>query len=109
MRVPIRIPSYSKYRAQRTDGYASKREAKVAADLNLRAQIGDIYELREQVRFELIAKDDLGPAVVYVADFTYRTHDGCEHVIDAKGVRTPVYRLKKRLMLSVHKIRIEEV
>ena len=43
-----------------------------------------------------------------VADFMYRDAGG-RHVVDFKGVRTAVYKLKKRLMWHVHGINIEEV
>ena len=45
----------------------------------------------------------------YVADFVYKDRDGRQVVEDAKGVHTPVYRLKKRWMLAEHGIEIVEV
>jgi hypothetical protein len=45
----------------------------------------------------------------YIADFVYRDRDGNRVVEDCKGFRTPVYKLKKKLMLHVHGIRIVEV
>ena len=47
--------------------------------------------------------------ISYYADFDYYTKDG-EHVVeDAKGVKTKEYIIKRKLMLSVHGIRIKEV
>ena len=47
--------------------------------------------------------------VKYIADFTYITKDGKFVVEDTKGIRTDVYRIKRKLMLQVHGIQIREV
>jgi hypothetical protein len=44
----------------------------------------------------------------YVADFVY-VRDEKRIVEDVKGLKTAVYKLKKRLMKAVHKIEIQEV
>ena len=44
----------NKLHAEKTDGYDSKKESKRAAELRLMEQAGEISNLREQVRFELI-------------------------------------------------------
>ena len=106
----------SKYRAVRTNGYASKREAKRAAELRLLFTSGVILDLREQVAFDLLpAAPVLGykQPLRYVADFCYRDFMGGivgpEIVEDVKGIRTPVYKLKKRLMAQLLGITITEV
>lgn len=110
MRVPIRLPGkQSKYRAQRMDGYASKREAKRAAELEMLQDIGKIVALRKQVPFVLIPKSKHGRAIVYVADFHYLDMETAEDTIeDAKGFKTPMYKLKKRMMAELGHI-IREV
>ena len=45
----------------------------------------------------------------YIADFRYVDHEGNVVVEDTKGVKTPVYILKRKLMLRVHGIRVREV
>lgn len=45
---------------------------------------------------------------VYKADFTYRTKGGSFVVEDPKGARTPVYTIKKRLMVLAHNVEIQE-
>jgi hypothetical protein len=46
----------------------------------------------------------------YVADFVYREAGKSEMiVVDVKGMRTPVYRLKRKLMLACHGIDVLEV
>lgn len=106
----------SKYGNKRTNGYASKREAKRAEELKLLEAAGKITNLREQVEYVLIPKQDGERACKYIADFVYREIPDdprlamrCDTVEDAKGYRDPVYRIKRKLMLSVHGIRIREV
>ncbi len=97
----------NKYHAKPTGGHASKAEHRRACELKLLERAGKISDLKEQVRFELVPKRDGERAVVYVADFTY-TEKGTFVVEDCKGFKTPVYRLKKRLMAHVHGIKIRE-
>lgn len=47
--------------------------------------------------------------ITYKADFQYIDTDGKTHVIDVKGVLTPVFRLKKKLIEAQHNIEIEIV
>ena len=86
-----------KYRNMRYRGSASKKEANRAAELHALAQAGAITDLEQQVKFELVPKDELGRPVHYIADFVYRS-DGKLIVEDVKGFPTAVYKLKKRLM-----------
>lgn len=101
------VSDTTKYGNAATDGYASKREAKRAADLLILYRAGKIRNLKEQVPFLLIPKQDGERACSYVADFTY-DENGQAIVEDCKGARTDVYRIKRKLMLLVHKIRIRE-
>ncbi len=95
-------------------GYASKRESRRASELRQKFLAGHIQDLREQVVFELLPKqvDELTGrclerACKYVADFVY-VQDGRRVVEDSKGFRTEVYRIKKKLMLYIHGIKIFE-
>jgi len=90
--------------------FDSKKEAERYAELKLLERGGIIKDLRTQVRFELIPKNKNGRAVYYVCDFTY-TENGVLVVEDVKSqpTKTPVYRLKKRLMKEVYGIDIKEV
>lgn len=103
----------SKYHAQPVvvDGirFDSKRETARWSQLVLLQRAGEISDLRRQVPFVLIPKSDNGREIVYKADFVYRDKSGAEIVEDAKGVRTDVYRLKKRLMAEKYGIIIREV
>ncbi len=99
----------SKYRNIRHNGYASKREANRAAELQALQAAGKITELREQVRYVLLPPcPDYPRPLVYVADFVY-VEDSKLHIEDVKGYRTEVYKIKKRLMLQLHQHAIEEI
>ena len=89
--------------------YDSKKEARRHRELLLLERAGKITNLERQVKFELIPKQDGERACTYVADFVYTNVDTGERVVeDTKGFKTEVYRIKKKLMLWVHKIRIIE-
>jgi hypothetical protein len=105
----------NKFSNRREGGHQSKKESRRAEELETLAKIGAIRNLQQQVPFVLIPaqRDPVTGRVVeractYVADFVYDDHLG-HHVEDAKGMRTDVYRLKRKMMGSVHGIRIEEV
>ena len=95
----------------RVDGrlFDSKAEAARWQELQMLERAGEITELERQVEYELIPKQKGERAVKYIADFRYVDHEGNTVVEDTKGVRTPVYILKRKLMLRVHGIRIREV
>ncbi len=104
----------SKYHARKTGGYDSRKEYVRAGQLRLMQRAGLISNLREQVAYELIpTQRDAGGRVAeracnYVADFVYNDRDGNTVVEDVKGVRTPAYLIKRKLMLYVHGIAIVE-
>lgn len=115
---PFRPHRRNKYGARRTtrDGIAfdSAHEAEIYQQLKLLERTAEIAELVLQPswRFRINGTDlryvgSMRP-VVYRADFSYRASDGRLHVVDAKGVRTPVYRLKRALMRACHGILVEE-
>jgi hypothetical protein len=75
--------------------------------LRLLERAGVIKDLKRQVKFELIPRIGNERACNYIADFTYM-ENGELVVEDVKGVRTDAYKIKKKLMLWVHGIRIKE-
>ena len=101
----------NKYHNSKTsvDGirFDSKREANRYMELKLLEKAGVIKDLRRQVPYVIINKSRYGRAIKYVADFVY-LENGQLVVEDVKGVRTPVYRLKKRLMAEVYGIEVKE-
>lgn len=98
-----------KYRAVPTtvDGirFDSKGEAMRYGELKLLEQAGVISGLQLQPKFSLEVNGvKLGS---YVADFEY-VERGERVVEDFKGVRTPVYQIKKKLVKALHGIDIFE-
>ena len=105
----------SKYKNVKTtlDGitFDSKKESARYAELKLLARSGLIQNLRLQVPFALIPKQQGERAVKYIADFVY-TENGETVVEDTKSEITranPTYILKRKLLLWVHGLRIKEV
>lgn len=119
-------PKPSKYRNVKTlaDGFVfdSQKEAECWLVLKLREKAGDITELRRQIDLPLYAPvltyiDGLphvaGLSVqiaTYRADAIYRdAADGRKHILDAKGVRTRQYLLKRKWLELQENAIIEEV
>lgn len=92
--------------------FDSVKEYRRFCELRLLERAGAVTDLRRQVKFELIPAQRIDGKVVeracgYVADFVYM-ENGQRVVEDTKGMRTQEYRLKRKLMLWVHGIRIKE-
>lgn len=111
---PVSNGKANKYHAQRVGGHGSRKEHRRASRLKMMQLAGLISDLREQVPYELIPtqRDAAGTLLErncrYVADFVYKDSDGNLVVEDTKGMRTPEYVIKRKLMLQVHGIRIKE-
>lgn len=101
-------PKTNKYGNERGKRYASKYEAEIAQKLGALESHGIITELREQVSFTLVEGNGKIRPIRYVADFVY-LQDGKQHIVDAKGCKTAVYRLKRKMAALLHGIEIEEV
>jgi hypothetical protein len=100
----------TKYGAIRTEvdgmSFASKAEARRYAELKLMERAGAISRLDIQPRFPLTVN---GVKVgAYVGDFAYMDN-GKLVIEDVKGVKTPVYRLKAKLVKALYDIDIAEV
>lgn len=109
--------SKSKYHSRKTvvDGitFDSAKEARRYRELQLMEKAGDISGLTRQQAFTLIPAQRIDGkvverAVTYKADFCYYL-DGEYVVEDVKGYKTPEYKLKRKLLLWAHGIRIKEV
>ena len=103
--------NFSKYKAVKTvvDGitFASKREAYYYRLYSKMQEAGMIKNLKLQTSlpFTLNGKK----MFTYKPDFEYDDQDGKHHYIDVKGVETPLFRLKKKLIEAQYKIEIEIV
>lgn len=101
---------YGAKKVKAPDGqvFDSQREFQRWGVLKLMERAGRISGLTRQVPYELIPRQGTMRACCYVADFVYRDSDGNTVVEDCKGFRTEAYKIKKKLMLHVHGIRIKE-
>lgn len=93
----------NKYRAIKTtvDGitFDSKKEAARYEELKLLEKAGEIMYLTLQPRFDLIVNGV--KCGFYKADFQYLAI-GKTVVEDVKGVKTPVYNLKKKMIKAIY-------
>jgi hypothetical protein len=104
------MSKYHNIKTRTTDGilHDSIKEANRWCELNLLLKAKKISDLQRQVRFELIPKQEGERAVYYIADFVY-TENGKRVVEDVKGMKTQAYKIKKKLMLYFHGIKIREI
>jgi len=108
----------SKYGARKIEfrgqTFDSEREFKRYQMLRILENIGEISDLRRQVKFPLMGQGGsiltpTGRQANYIADFVYReTSTGREVIEDAKGFPTPEYKLK-RAVLAAQGLKIKEV
>lgn len=108
----------TKYRAKActVDGirFHSQREAARYLDLKLLEKAGEIKELELQPKFPIYVcrrkNGELHQVCNYIADFRYREGPrGVLVIEDVKGVRTPTYRLKKKMFEAQYEMQIREV
>jgi hypothetical protein len=101
------MPKYHNKKTQ-VFGYLfdSKREADRYLYLRSRLEAGEINNLNLQVQFVCDVNEQ--HICNYIADFTY-FENGKLVIEDSKGVRTPEYRIKKKLVEAIHKVEIIEV
>lgn len=92
--------------------FDSKKEYAYYIKLKMLEDSGIIQDLKRQVKYELQPsykfKDKTIRAINYIADFEY-IENGIKHIIDVKGIRTEVYKIKKKLFEYKYNIEIEEV
>ena len=102
---------FSKYKAVKTivDGFtfASKLEAKYYRIYSAMENAGVIKNLKMQTSLPFIFEGK--KIFTYKPDFEYDDSDGKHHYVDVKGMETPVFRLKKKLIEAQYKIEIEIV
>ena len=97
--------AYNKYNNKKTeiDGiiFDSKKEAKRYCELKLLLKAKKIKNLTLQPAFRLQPKFKKNGATIreikYVADFMYTDENGKIVVEDVKGMKTDVYKIKKKM------------
>jgi len=101
----------TKYNAKRTEyngvTYDSKREANRAWELDMMIKAGDVLKVERQPRFDIYANGKF--IAFYKADFKVFYPKGYFEVEDVKGMRTPMYRIKKKLVEAIYGITIIEI
>ncbi len=100
----------AKYGNTKTDvdgiKFDSKLEARRYTELKYMQMAGEITELELQPEYEFSINGVL--VCKYRADFAY-IRANVRVVEDAKGVKTPEYIIKKKLMRAVYNIEIKEI
>lgn len=94
----------TKYRAQKTECsfghiHDSKLEAKRCNELSAMLDAGEIADLEYQPTFPVSINGKY--VCKYVADFSWMIGD-CRIIEDAKGMTTPVFNLKKKLVEAIY-------
>lgn len=102
----------TKYHAQpvEIDGirFASKAEGRRYSQLKLMERAGEICSLVLQPKYPLVVGEQ--HIATYRGDFFYVDCGTGKFILeDVKGVRTPVYKLKKKLVEALYGISITEV
>jgi hypothetical protein len=101
----------TKFRAVKTevDGivFHSKKEAKQYEDLKLLERIGTVKNIELQPKFPIVLNGQ--KICTYIADFRYFDQELGVRIVDVKGMKTPIYRLKKKLVEAQYGIEIQEV
>lgn len=110
----------NKYRNKKItiDGitFDSRKEARRYGELKLLEKASAIKDLKRQVKYVLIPVQRseerrlLERECAYIADFVYTDIRTGETVVeDVKGLRTDVYKIKRKLMLEKYGVRIREI
>jgi hypothetical protein len=113
--APSKPSKYKNVKCETPDGvrFDSRRERDYYLHLKTLERLGELTELRLQVRYWLMAptadRQSYNVVSFYIADFVYLDAKGVTHVVDAKGKQTAVYELKKKWLFLQENLQIEEV
>lgn len=83
--------------------FASKKELKRHQELELLQKYGEVIFFLRQVPFHLSG------GVKYVCDYLVFWASGDVTIEDVKGMRTPMYKLKKKQVQALYPITITEI
>jgi hypothetical protein len=86
--------------------YDSKREMEYAVYLAMMKYARQIKDFEYHKRFPLVVNGE--KVGMYEIDFVVHYPDGKIEYIDTKGVKTDVYKIKKKLMHALYGIEIAE-
>lgn len=107
----VDAPKFSKYhnKKKEVDGFLfdSRKEAKRYLELKNAQAAGEIRNLRLQQPVECVVNGHL--VTTWVADFTYMdAATGASIFEDCKGMRLPIYILKRKLVFACTGFTIKE-
>lgn len=83
--------------------FDSQKEARYYGDLKIRQRAGEVVMFLCQVPFHLPG------STKYIADFLVFLADDTVEIVDVKGHKTDVYKLKKRQVEALYPVSIKEV
>lgn len=94
--------------------FDSKKEMAYYIKLKMLEEKGKIKELELQKTYELQPSFKVNSKtyrkIIYKCDFSYvSTEDDKLHIVDTKGFRTEVYKLKRKMFAYKYGIEIEEI
>lgn len=93
--------------------FQSKKEGAHYRKLKALLEAGKISNLKLQPKFNIAASvmlDGKKKAIrKYTADFSYIDEHGEYVVVDVKGFRTEMYKLKRHLVKELHDIEVTEI
>jgi len=110
--IPNKTRRPNKYFAKKTVAmglkFDSKWEAERWGQLKSMERAGIVTQLERQIRYDLTINDV--KICSYIADFRYllEEENGLFNLVveDAKGILTPEFKLKKKLMKAIHNIEL---
>ena len=110
--IPNKTRRPNKYFAKKTVAmglkFDSRWEAERWGQLKAMERAGIVTQLERQIKYELCVNDV--KICSYIADFRYllEEENGLFKLVveDAKGVLTPEFKLKKKMMKAIHNIDI---
>ena len=86
--------------------FDSIKEKNYYCELKMLRMAGEVIDFERQVTFELQPKfkhsGKTERAIKYIADFVVHYKDGRTVVVDVKGEKTDVYRIKRKMLLYKH-------
>ena len=74
----------------------------MAADLDYQLRAGEIKSVERQVDFPFVINGKRVGRFAYRADFLVTHNDGSKEIVEAKGLRMPLFNLKWALMQALY-------
>jgi hypothetical protein len=109
--MPLRFSKQSKYLNKKTEidsiVFASQKEAGYYCELKIKVRAGIVTKFFRQAPYPIFINEK--KICTYYADFEVFYANGNHEIIDVKGQRLPVYKLKKKMVEAYYNLKIKEV